>query len=1132
MRRILWLQPLLIVWTLLAQGQTSTLSITTGANLPTGVAGASYSLQLSAKGGESPYTWAVTSGALPQNFSLSSSGLLSGNTSTAGTFTFGVKVTDNVNGTASRTFHLTINPALTINTASPLPNGVVNSQYSQAIAATGGFPPYLWWVSSGNLPPGLNLDNNSGTLSGIPLSAGSFTFTVQVFDQSFANATQTFAMTVNSSALVIATGSPLPAGNAGSVYLQVFSATGGTSPYSWSVASGTLPTNLALDPSTGTLTGMPATGGTYNFTVKVTDSTAAAATKPFSLTINGAALSISTGPQLPSGTTGVQYSQTLTANGGTPPYSWAVTDGALPSGLTLNAATGAIGGIPAKSGTFSFEVTVKDSASATATKSLSLTISAPALSISTGPQLPNGSVGAQYSQTLVASGGTPPYSWSLKSSALPSGLSLSAATGTISGIPTTAGTFNFQISVKDSAGGTSTKSFSLQISPPTLSITSSSILPNGSVNVGYSQQLTATGGLAPYTWSLTSGALPPGLALNGTSGLISGAPTTAGIFLFSVQVHDSGSGTATQGFSLTINAAALAISGSLGSGEAGIAYSQTLTAVGGTAPYQWSISVGTLPTGVRLDPASGVISGLPQAPGSFSITVQVRDAASQVASSALQFVVAQHVSISNDAALPSVAVGANYLLVLASTGGVPPYLWSLSSGSLPPGLVLTAGSGAISGKPTTGGHYTFGVQVQDSLGGTATKQFTLNVGATLAIGMTSLPGATLGAPYAQNLIATGGTAPYTWTLAAGALPPGVSLNPSGSLGGVPSGTGTFTFTLQAADAAGNKAAQQFSILVAQGLTIATTQLLNGTVNTPYSQTLNAAGGAQPYYWSVIAGSLPPGLSVSSPGGVISGTPTLSGNFSFTVRLTDAASLTATQVLKISVGLTAPVIPQATITGLAGSTDAAQQVPINVQLSSAYPFDITGQITASFASTASVPADDPSIQFATGGRTVDFTIPANTQQAVFPVSPMALQTGTVEGTITLTIKLQSAGASATTATQTIQVTPAVPAIRGISLVTTSTGFEVHITGLSNTREVSEADLRFQAAAGSSIQTSSLFINLSAAANQWYQSAASVPFGSQFVLVLPFNVQGGVNSIASVSVILKNSVGSSVSSSATF
>jgi len=146
--------------------------------------------------------------------------------------------------------------------------------------------------------------------------------------------------------------------------------------------------------------------------------------------------------------------------------------------------------------------------------------------------------------------------------------------------------------------------------------------------------------------------------------------------------------------------------------------------------------------------------------------------------------------------------------------------------------------------------------------------------------------------------------------------------------------------------------------------------------------------------------------------------------------------------------------------------------------------------------------------------------------------MALQTGTVAGTITLNLEVQSAGAQPTTATQTIQVMPAVPAIRSVSLVTTSTGFEVHITGLSNTREVSEADLRFQAAAGSSLQTSSLTVNLSAAAKQWYQSAASVPFGSQFVLVLPFNVQGGVNSIASVSVILKNSVGSSASASATF
>lgn len=1044
MRRALWIQPLLIACALSAQSQTAGLHIATGSTLPSGAAGAPYSFQFSATGGSTPYAWSLASGALPQGYSLSSSGVLGGTTSTAGNFSFGVKVTDSDKATATKTFNLTISSTLAINTTSPLPNGLVNSRYSQSIAVSGGFPPYLWWISSGTAPPGIDIDSNTGLLSGTPSFAGTFTFTVQVFDQSFSSVSKGFALTIapSDNPPAIATNSQLPAGTAGTVYSQGFSATGGTAPYTWSVASGTLPTGLSLS-STGILGGTPATTGTYNFTVKVSDGASGAATKPFSLTINAAAINITS-----------------------------------------------------------------------------------------GPQLPNGSVGAQYSQTLAASGGTPPYTWSLKSGALPAGLTLRAATGTISGIPAASGTFNFQIAVKDSAKGSDTKSFSLQITPAAVSITTNPILPDGNVNAGYSLQLTATSGSPPYSWALASGALPPGLTLNATNGVIGGVPTTAGVFVFSIQVRDSASGTATQGFSITVHAPSLAISGNLGSGEIGIAYSRTLTAVGGTAPYQWTITGGALPAGVKLDSASGLISGLPQGAGTFNVTVQLRDAASQMANTAFQFVVAQRVSITNDLVLPAVAVGNSYLVILSAAGGVPPYLWSVSSGSLPPGLVLNAGSGAISGRVTTGGNYTFGVQVSDGVGGTATKQFTLNVGATLAIVMTSLPGATLGGQYTQNLIASGGSTPYTWSLSAGALPPGVSLNSAGSISGVPSGTGTFTFTLQVADKAGNKAAQQFSISVAQGVIIATTQLPNATVRTAYSQTLNAAGGSPPYFWSVAAGALPPGLTLSSPGGVISGTPTLSGTFSFTVKVTDAASLTATQGLQIAVGLTAPAIPQPAIMGLASSADTAEQLPIAVQLAAAYPSDVTGHITASFSSSASVPADDPSIQFASGGRTVDFTVKANTQQAVFPVSPMALQTGTVAGTITLNLEVQSAGAQPTTASQTIQVMPAVPAIRSVSLVTTSTGFEVHITGLSNTREVSEADLRFQAAAGSSIQTSSLSVNLSASAKQWYQSAASVPFGSQFVLVLPFNVQGGVNSIASVSVILKNSVGNSTSASATF
>ena len=172
----------------------------------------------------------------------------------------------------------------------------------------------------------------------------------------------------------------------------------------------------------------------------------------------------------------------------------------------------------------------------------------PALSITT-TSLPNGIVGAAYSQTLVAAGGSGSYSWSIASGSLPPGLSLSSA-GVISGTPTTAGTYTFTVQVSDGIG-TVTQSLSITIGVA-LSISTTS-LPNGYLNIAYSQTLVAAGGSGSYSWSIASGSLPPGLSLS-LAGVISGTPTTAGTYTFTVQVSD-GISTKTQSLSITITSA-------------------------------------------------------------------------------------------------------------------------------------------------------------------------------------------------------------------------------------------------------------------------------------------------------------------------------------------------------------------------------------------------------------------------------------------------------------------------------------------------------------------------------------------------------------------------------------------------
>jgi hypothetical protein len=212
-----------------------------------------------------------------------------------------------------------------------------------------------------------------------------------------------------------------------------------------------------------------------------------------------------------------------------------------------------------------------------------------------------------------------------------------------------------------------------------------------------------------------------------------------------------------------------------------------------------------------------------------------------------------------------------------------------------------------------------------------------------------------------------------------------------------------------------------------------------------------------------------------------------------------------------------------------TSPAGQQISFSLSLTSPYPLDITGEIALSFQPDAVVPAVDPAMQFSSGGTTTGFTIPANSTTAV----SIALQTGTVSGTITITFTLAVGGVNLPGFQSTITIPRSSPVIQSVKLVRTSAGLEVHVAGFSPSRDLTEADLNFTAAPGATLQTTTVTENLASAATAWYQSAGSTQYGSQLMLVLPFIAsQGSLDAVGSVSVVLKNAKGSSPATSGTF